>query len=490
MYDNLERYPSSAMVAPVLLALVFAPVVWLYTGRRREPVRIALSLLVGMILAHWSLWFPAIPFSLFLFALLGATLIGAMSRRACLWFPFRRLGHTLTFALFSVVLLLGFPLGMAQVGVWHLEALSTAGFGTDSIRVARAPYPRTTGDPVEVARAYRPIYLFSPGERWRPTPVEEFLRDPRAKIRHPSKPPEPARLLLQGPPRGCSTMSDGCYVTLDCRHPDRTCADETSEYSVVYARVVDNPLEKEGRRALREPLIGLTRLIQYWTFYRYDDWRGWNLRDWFALFRQWHEGDWEVVTVGFDARKPLYVAYSSHCGGLWRRWHEAAGYAAEPAHDPTGPVGVAPGHPPGHHPLVFVAKGSHGAYPDDAPRAPDWASCKKEVPDAWKWATVGPTFGGGVRETMNHVSSDEDDLVGPQVILIREDTPFLKFVGRWAEADHLKLIRGNHRTGGPPTPTQQSSWKTPLAATFCASRWRPAGHCPPKVRREAPPRSP
>ena len=33
---------------------------------------------------------------------------------------------------------------------------------------------------------------------------------------------------------------------------------------------------------------------------------------------QHHEGDWEAVTVGLSADRPLFVDWSAHCAGEWR----------------------------------------------------------------------------------------------------------------------------------------------------------------------------
>ena len=130
------------------------------------------------------------------------------------------------------------------------------------------------------------------------------------------------------------------------RGPTRTDCDKTgdieSKFSpggTAYTRVVydrdeaDTPAgaaplgeseRPKGIQSLRQvPGPYQKVLVQYWLFYYYDDWiaRGRSS----ASLRQSHEADWEVVTVGFDDREPLFVSFSSHCGGTWVPWRSGAG---------------------------------------------------------------------------------------------------------------------------------------------------------------------
>jgi hypothetical protein len=75
-------------------------------------------------------------------------------------------------------------------------------------------------------------------------------------------------------------------------------------------------------------------VIQYWFFYLYNDGPLNN-----------HEGEWEMIEVLLDypSRCPLCVAYSRHEWGEFRLWGNVT------KADET-------------HPIVYVAKGSHGAY--------------------------------------------------------------------------------------------------------------------------------
>src|SRR5262245_21367241 len=82
---------------------------------------------------------------------------------------------------------------------------------------------------------------------------------------------------------------------------------------------------------------GATRWLQYWFFYYFND----------MLFDR-HEGDWEMIQLGLDARNvPRWVTYSQHEHGETRAWTEIQTRA-------TGDGGRAP--------VVYPALGSHAAY--------------------------------------------------------------------------------------------------------------------------------
>ena len=75
-----------------------------------------------------------------------------------------------------------------------------------------------------------------------------------------------------------------------------------------------------------------------------------------------HEGDWEAITIGLGKKRPLYAAYSAHCGGNWRDWDDVR-------------VSDVP-REPRLHPIVAVAEGSHANYFETQDRrSPDWAGC-------------------------------------------------------------------------------------------------------------------
>lgn len=105
---------------------------------------------------------------------------------------------------------------------------------------------------------------------------------------------------------------------------------KVSYHPTIYARV------KEGTDHT---------VLQYWLFYYFNDWRN------------FHEGDWELVQLNFagytakelmeSERLPVFAAYSQHQAGQRMSWNDmrAEGMVMYET-----------------HPIVYVAKGSHANY--------------------------------------------------------------------------------------------------------------------------------
>lgn len=78
----------------------------------------------------------------------------------------------------------------------------------------------------------------------------------------------------------------------------------------------------------------VTKVLQYWLFFYYNDW--WNT----------HEADWEVAMVYLGANdQPIAAACSSHLSGTWRPWGTVEGVSDTET-----------------HPTIYVARGSHAMY--------------------------------------------------------------------------------------------------------------------------------
>ena len=78
----------------------------------------------------------------------------------------------------------------------------------------------------------------------------------------------------------------------------------------------------------------VSKVLQYWLFYYYNDW--WNS----------HEADWEVAMVYLgDDDQPIAAACSSHLSGTWRPWPAVEGVSDTAT-----------------HPRIYVARGSHAMY--------------------------------------------------------------------------------------------------------------------------------
>lgn len=192
--------------------------------------------------------------------------------------------------------------------------------------LAKAPPP----EDITLALLYRPHLLFDAKERWRPIDVDRFLAEPG----HAVCPP------LDGP---CTPLTSVAQLTpavdhLDLRGTRGDGSDATAPDIATCAKSLPGlrDCDKRGRSVI---YAHVTRersriAIDYWWFLRYNA---------FTLDR--HEGDWEGVTVildrtGTQVRDVHFAAHSD----VWR-------YAGD-----TPQLR-------GNHLKVYVARGSHAAYP-------------------------------------------------------------------------------------------------------------------------------
>jgi hypothetical protein len=183
---------------------------------------------------------------------------------------------------------------------------------------------------------YQPVTYFTPGEAFRPTTVETFVADSTLERFVPALgdwvPVDPAPTVESLPTAGAGW-----------RLNQRTCSPAAgSAGAACYAAawgVHDAPSTIYGRVARLETRI----VVQYWFFY-YDDFYPYNPLTPDVIW-QAHEGDWEVMNVVLSRQdeEPLFVGYSQHCNGRTRAWSQTPRWR-------------------GHHPVVYVALGSHANY--------------------------------------------------------------------------------------------------------------------------------
>ena len=228
--------------------------------------------------------------------------------------------------------------------------LGVLGVADEVCRVPGEPVPVETGTPAEdaaLARRFRPVLRFDSREPWRPVSVERLVAEtfPDAPTRHQiCRGPGPCRAL------GTSADLTGDRARLDLRgrredgaeHRPPNAADcdlplldcET-DASAMYYRVT-----RQDRRVY----------VDYWWFLRYNH---------FPLPvgpggpcggrptpKSQHEGDWEGVTVVTRFGRPRefdHVVFSAH-------GHSFRYRAARPELEGT-------------RPRIYVACGSHAAYP-------------------------------------------------------------------------------------------------------------------------------
>lgn len=348
----------------------------------------------------------------------------------------------------------------------------------DANRPAGKPLPADLVPPSagltdrQLAEKYKPVLVLAKGERWRPVAVDSFVADASLVNRAGNLHRHPQKLPDHCPGEEVA----GCYrLQLDnqgkCESGDDPCAYQTpaadgEPLGTSYFRVIRQS-NRSGFYAFGHPedfreeaAKGARILIQYWFFYRYNEWQRPILT---GTLTQRHQGDWEFVTVGLDrGAAPLFLGYSAHCGGTWRGWSQV-----EPA---PGGSRV--------HPLVAVALGSHANYVNtDDRRSPEWASCGgAAVP---KGSLTLLSYASNIRDETSFGTEITADQM--QLIRAREKSFPMSFPGTWGANDLTRLENERENTlrlgPAPATPTYQRAWLDPLVTIFCGEHWDPPpGH--------------
>jgi hypothetical protein len=291
----------------------------------------------------------------------------------------------------------------------------------------------------ELARRFRPVLRFDRLEPWRPLEIEAFLAESfagggghevcptagrcRPTADHPALRREPgARLDLHD---AAASPDERCHlgVLRDC---------DDGEKSAIYYRV---SASTNGRL-----------FVDYWWFLRFNHFP--YREDRAApcggrkppLVEANHEGDWEGMTVVVRSEEPREidaVAYSAH--GHSFRYSEAAPELVD------------------GRPVVYVACGSHAAYP-----RPCEENCRQTQhecdADPCREPTSGraeATYDGAVEWGRNrdHACFSPADAPClrplPQSIAAATGVPFTTWPGRWGDA------------GGPGSPGLQDRYRMP-----------------------------
>jgi hypothetical protein len=348
--------------------------------------------------------------------------------------------------------------------------------------------PGRFADDLALAKAYTPVLAFTHDERWSPIAVDSYAGEAvlSGPLKEPPANPRSAREKLD---RTCPRLATSpCYrLSIRCKdghepcgmgapHPDRN-SDRLYPEGDVYVRVVKRSAEEaEERKRETEHLRpsdrwpprvfldegpyrkSLTTLLQYWYFYRYDEWEA---RVFAGRLVQRHEGDWEAVTIGLSDQKPLFVAYSAHCAGTWKPWDAIE--LSDKFPEPT-------------HPLVAVAEGSHANYPQaKQKRSPDWAHCQ----GAPAGATTLLGYASDIRDKTEYGWQWYPSAGGWRPA--DAETFPMSFPGYWGADESTTLVGffKSSRLGeghGPRTPTQQPLWESPVKKIFCGNYTGPKGN--------------
>jgi len=321
-----------------------------------------------------------------------------------------------------------------------------------------APLGRAAAPPVDLLQAYEPVLYFHPSEEWAPEAVESYLRIVRVER-------QTAKGVWTQVPPPLPTSSAGCTLSpclrldLPCRLRGglgcyRTLAQQTDwRAPVVYGTVATVPAGAPPPNGFAQ---APARLIHYWLFYAFDDWRSAHERLW-----QTHEGDWESITIGLDANDaPLFAAYSEHCSGTVLPWQAVTKRA-------------------GTHPVAYVALGSHANWFSATPADTRFAECLKGAPGtAARKAGALLTFAQEqIVDRMGTAhASGPAGLPGVTPLRLVELAPattaWARFPGRWGEGEILWLgskprsLTTVSQGYGPGTP----HW----FATSVSASWHPA----------------
>jgi hypothetical protein len=333
-------------------------------------------------------------------------------------------------------------------------------------RADAPPAPPSQATDQELAEAYSPVLLFSKEQDWSPISVDDYLERAGDGVRitdwEGRRRSEPISELTDCPdivPAPCFTMATRCEDSEDpCAQViDHPADGERVRDGAVYVRVLrkGEPRPDNSPKAFDD--VGeygkrTTILLQYWYFYAYDDWVSPVIA---GQLRQWHEADWEAITIGLADEQPLFVAFSQHCAGEWYRWRD---------------VRVADAPRPRLHPLVAVASGSQANYRyPNASQAPDWTACANLPPRT----TTLVSYASNIRD---RTGADWSWTPAEHILTNAREAP-MNFLGRWApfSRTELETLYRETRLGpdarGPATPSLQPLWREPMRTIFKTDRW-------------------
>ena len=264
----------------------------------------------------------------------------------------------------------------------------------------------------------------------------------------------------------CYAIENPCYPNIDAAHRDACIGYQGYPSDTgygVYPRILTRERDVPSDAVVFDsaafagvmPFENLVWLVQYWLFYPYDLWRSSE-----GLVLQQHAGDWEAITVGFSPTEPLFVAYSSHCGGEWREWQDAVAI--------RGTSSSADWHTAGTHPVAWVAEGSHATYSRDGDPIPIWTQCSKslkKLPHAAR-RIISFVLSTSEREVVSHELSRSASAGELQPAVVNAN--YLAFRGAWGVSNARPSPAGEstRRTTGRSLPRVRRFGLIPCGRSF------------------------
>jgi hypothetical protein len=194
---------------------------------------------------------------------------------------------------------------------------------------------------IRLARHYAPILRFDSGEHYKPIDRDhyvaasqlwaEYLRR-RAPFHH--------KKVVWRPVKAAVTLEDlpqdhlDCAGAKECHYFLELGGIHVTSVPAMYGKLTATAPLKDAERtvywhAAEDPDGDFA--VQYWLFYAFNE------------FLDWHDGDWEEITIRLTHDgDPVAAAYSSHHNGLREDWAKVEKRNG--------------------HPVVYVARGSHANY--------------------------------------------------------------------------------------------------------------------------------
>jgi hypothetical protein len=331
----------------------------------------------------------------------------------------------------------------------------------------------------QIAARFAPRLVLHADERYTPTSTDELLALGAALVDRAGVVVRPAPLSPGVLPTG-SSCSGGLPCAFALRlgcglSPATPCPAPAGTPRLIYARVVRrHPVRGTAPGWItvpdpRMPYPNLEVVVQYWMYFLVDDWH--STRRTLPVpgagsvrmpgINQHHEGDWEAVTVGASADKPLFVDWSAHCAGEWRPF--------------SGATRVADAGGERTHPVSWVALGSHANLPTPSTARPRWWNCDPRTATfvhQRAQAVIGPVAVAALGSRLDDALGILDRAgsgtaqVFPLALVNRTTWP-MSFPGIWGGRERIEVGPVGRNLGySPPTPTLQPLWRNPLTTIF------------------------
>ncbi|MGN6868060.1 MAG: hypothetical protein ACTHMY_06625, partial [Solirubrobacteraceae bacterium] len=310
------------------------------------------------------------------------------------------------------------------------------------------------GQVAYLAERFVPQFELASGEPWQPTTVGWYVAH---SIKTSSRTfCGSSKTETQGCRELCDTETGGKCASR-CDEPDpQACAPAGGNPDAVYYLYEDaaNTPQDHPAQSGHDWAV-----IEYWIFYNYDSLHA-------GLVRQWHQSDWEQVSVLLDRTAvtvhPVEVAFSEHCYGAIR---------------PAARVSWN-----GSHPVSFVGLGSHANYPTQNDLPIRNLQCLTRQTPRYLGAAglfFNPVVAGWSLELpiayligLRDETSRARPIAGVQPISQQSTPDIWLFHGYWGVDNNLRVEVGGLPIGaGPESPQDQNPSVYPFKDMFCNSSW-------------------